>query len=67
MSAIVDVMGLSTGGIGGGGILVPLYILVLGMDAKHAIPLSNFTILVSRMHCDSIIVVIISGDSIFGC
>lgn len=34
------------GGIGGGGILVPLYILVLGFSPRRAIPLSNVTILV---------------------
>ncbi|KAM3567966.1 hypothetical protein VYU27_009901 [Nannochloropsis oceanica] len=33
------------GGIGGGGILVPLYILVLGFSPRRAIPLSNVTIL----------------------
>lgn len=34
----------SGGGIGGGGILVPLYILVLGFTPKYAIPLSNVTV-----------------------
>lgn len=34
-----------SGGIGGGGVLVPLYILVLGFDPKSAIALSNVTIL----------------------
>lgn len=33
------------GGIGGGGILVPLYMLCLKFRPKHAIALSNFTIL----------------------
>eukprot|EP01062_Namystynia_karyoxenos_P023445 TRINITY_DN1905_c0_g1_i3.p1 TRINITY_DN1905_c0_g1~~TRINITY_DN1905_c0_g1_i3.p1 ORF type:complete len:611 (+),score=201.38 TRINITY_DN1905_c0_g1_i3:82-1833(+) len=33
------------GGIGGGGIIVPIYILVLGFEDKRAIPLSNLTIL----------------------
>ena len=33
------------GGIGGGGILVPVYILVLGFPSKLAIPLSNVTVL----------------------
>jgi len=33
------------GGIGGGGILVPLYILFLQFRPKHAVALSNFTIL----------------------
>ena len=32
------------GGIGGGGILVPIYILVMGFSPKHAIPLSNITV-----------------------
>ena len=32
------------GGIGGGGILVPIYILVLGFSPKHAIPLANVTV-----------------------
>lgn len=32
------------GGIGGGGILVPLYASVLGFPAKYAVALSNFTI-----------------------
>lgn len=35
----------ASGGIGGGGILVPLYILVYGFKPKRAIALSNFTIL----------------------
>ena len=34
----------SAGGIGGGGILVPLFILMLHWDPKYAIPLSNVTI-----------------------
>lgn len=33
------------GGIGGGGILVPIYILILEFSPKHAIPLSNVTVL----------------------
>jgi len=33
------------GGIGGGGILVPLYMILLKFRPKHAIALSNFTIL----------------------
>merc|ERR1712176_845530 len=32
------------GGIGGGGILVPIYILVMGFSPKHGIPLSNVTV-----------------------
>jgi uncharacterized membrane protein YfcA len=43
--AIVGLMIAAGGGIGGGGILVPIYILVMGFSPKHAIPLSNITIL----------------------
>ena len=32
------------GGIGGGGVLVPIYILVMGFSPKKAIPLSNITV-----------------------
>ena len=32
------------GGIGGGGMLVPIYVLVLGFTPKFAIPLSNITV-----------------------
>jgi hypothetical protein len=32
------------GGIGGGGMLVPIYILVLQFSPRHAIPLSNITV-----------------------
>lgn len=39
----------ASGGIGGGGILVPLLILVFGFSPKHAIPLSNFTIVGSSI------------------
>lgn len=35
----------SAGGIGGGGILVPLFILLLHWSPRYAIPLSNITIL----------------------
>lgn len=31
-------------GIGGGGLMVPLYIFVMGLSPKHAIPLSKATI-----------------------
>ena len=44
---ILAVMGLmiaAGGGIGGGGILVPIYILVMDFSPKHAIPLSNITV-----------------------
>ena len=37
------------GGIGGGGILVPLFILVMGFEPKYAIPLSNAAILGSAI------------------
>jgi uncharacterized membrane protein YfcA len=43
--AIVGLMIAAGGGIGGGGILVPIYILVMNFTPKHAIPLSNVTIL----------------------
>jgi hypothetical protein len=43
-SAAVGLMIAAGGGIGGGGILVPIYILVLRFHAKYAIPLSNITI-----------------------
>ena len=39
----------ASGGIGGGGILVPLLILVFGFSPKHAIPLSNFCIVGSSI------------------
>jgi len=35
----------ASGGIGGGGILVPMFIIVLGFRPKHAIALANVTIL----------------------
>ena len=34
----------AAGGIGGGGILVPIFILVLGFSPKFAVPLSNIAI-----------------------
>lgn len=40
----VGLLVASGGGIGGGGIIVPLYMLVLGFRPKHAIALSNLTI-----------------------
>ena len=43
--AVLGLMIAAGGGIGGGGILVPLYILVMGFSPKHAIPLSNVTVL----------------------
>ena len=39
----------ASGGIGGGGILVPLFILVFGFRPRYAIPLSNFSILGSSI------------------
>ena len=42
--AILGLMVAAGGGIGGGGILVPIYILVWGFSPKHAIPLSNVTV-----------------------
>ena len=41
---IIGLMIAAGGGIGGGGILVPIYILVMGFSPKHAIPLSNVTV-----------------------
>jgi uncharacterized membrane protein YfcA len=43
--AVIGLMIAAGGGIGGGGILVPIYILVMGFSPKHAIPLSNITVL----------------------
>eukprot|EP00533_Pseudo-nitzschia_delicatissima_P001096 CAMPEP_0116093764 /NCGR_PEP_ID=MMETSP0327-20121206/8771_1 /TAXON_ID=44447 /ORGANISM="Pseudo-nitzschia delicatissima, Strain B596" /LENGTH=519 /DNA_ID=CAMNT_0003585321 /DNA_START=13 /DNA_END=1575 /DNA_ORIENTATION=+ len=42
--AICGLMIAAGGGIGGGGILVPIYILVMGFSPKHGIPLSNVTV-----------------------
>ena len=42
--AIVGLVIASGGGIGGGGILVPVYIIVMRFTPKHAIALSNVTI-----------------------
>jgi uncharacterized membrane protein YfcA len=42
--AVIGLMIAAGGGIGGGGILVPIYILVMGFSPKHAIPLSNITV-----------------------
>lgn len=41
---IIGLMIAAGGGIGGGGILVPIFILVMGFTPKHAIPLSNITV-----------------------
>jgi uncharacterized membrane protein YfcA len=45
MIAFFSLLLAAGGGIGGGGILVPVYMLVLGFHPKHAVALSNFTIL----------------------
>ena len=42
--ATLGLMVAAGGGIGGGGILVPIFSLVHGFSAKHAIPLSNITV-----------------------
>jgi uncharacterized membrane protein YfcA len=42
--AILGLMVAAGGGIGGGGILVPCYILLMKFSPKHAIPLSNITV-----------------------
>ena len=39
----------ASGGIGGGGMLVPLLILIFEFSPKYAIPLSNFTIVGSSI------------------
>ena len=41
--ATIGLMIAAGGGIGGGGVLVPIYILVMKFSPKHAIPLSNIT------------------------
>lgn len=41
------VVNVSTAGIGGGGILIPLFVLILKFDPKHAVPLTAITIMVS--------------------
>lgn len=42
--AIVGLLLAAGGGIGGGGILVPIYILLLEFPVKHAIPLASTTV-----------------------
>lgn len=42
--AVLGLMIAAGGGIGGGGILVPIFILVMGFSPKHAIPLSNVSV-----------------------
>ena len=43
--AILGLLLAAGGGIGGGGILVPIYILILDFPVKHAIPLASSTVL----------------------
>jgi uncharacterized membrane protein YfcA len=43
--AVVGLIIAAGGGIGGGGILVPVYVLVMGMPVKLAIPLTSVTVL----------------------
>jgi len=44
LCAVCGLMVAAGGGIGGGGILVPIYILVMGFSPKNAIPLANVTV-----------------------
>lgn len=44
IASVLGLMIAAGGGIGGGGVLVPIYILVMGFSPKHAIPLSNVTV-----------------------
>ncbi|KAF0686345.1 Aste57867_21847 [Aphanomyces stellatus] len=44
LAVLATAMGAACG-IGGGGLLVPLYIIVVGLNPKYAIPLSKATIL----------------------
>lgn len=41
---IIGLLIASGGGIGGGGILVPILILIMNFTTKHAIPISNVTV-----------------------
>ena len=43
--AILGLLLAAGGGIGGGGILVPIYILILDFPVKNAIPLASITVL----------------------
>ncbi|KAL3816918.1 hypothetical protein ACHAXA_009113 [Cyclostephanos tholiformis] len=43
--ATLGLMIAAGGGIGGGGVLVPIYILIMKFTPKYAIPLSNVTVL----------------------
>jgi len=44
-AAMIGLILAAGGGIGGGGILVPIYILIMRFSARYGIPLSNVTIL----------------------
>lgn len=46
---IIGLLVAASGGIGGGGILVPILILIFEFSPKHAIPLSTFTIVGSSI------------------
>jgi hypothetical protein len=48
--AVVGLMLAAGGGIGGGGILVPLYVLIFRFSPKLAVPLSNVSACVSTLH-----------------
>lgn len=41
---ILGLMVAAGGGIGGGGVLLPILTLIMGFSPKHAIPLSNITV-----------------------
>ena len=42
--AMIATISASASGIGGGGLLVPIYLIVMGWSVKNAVPLSNATI-----------------------
>jgi uncharacterized membrane protein YfcA len=42
--AAVSLLIAASGGIGGGGMLIPIYVIILGFPPRHAIPLSNVTV-----------------------
>lgn len=47
IGSVIIFLGLviaTSGGIGGGGIIVPVLLLFFNFDSRHAIPLSNITI-----------------------
>jgi uncharacterized membrane protein YfcA len=44
IATIIGLVLAAGGGIGGGGILVPIYILILRFPVKHAVSLSNVTV-----------------------